>query len=41
LCWVPGKNLTLCVEYLYGERKSFDWASGTSNRILFSSKLDY
>jgi len=39
--WVPGKRLTLGVEYLYGERKDFDGASGTSNRILFSSKLDY
>jgi hypothetical protein len=39
--WIPGKRLTLGVEYLYGERKDFDGASGTSNRILLSSKLDY
>ena len=39
--WVPAKNLTLGIEYLYGERKDFDGASGTSNRILLSSKLDY
>ena len=39
--WIPGKRLTLGVEYLYGERKEFDGASGTSNRILLSSKLDY
>jgi hypothetical protein len=39
--WVPGPRLTLGVEYLYGERVEFDGTSGTSNRILFSSKLDY
>jgi hypothetical protein len=39
--WVPFKRLTLGVEYLYGERAEFDGASGTSNRILLSSKFDY
>jgi hypothetical protein len=39
--WVPGKRLTLGVEYLYGMRKDFDGASGTSHRLLLSSKLDY
>jgi hypothetical protein len=39
--WVPFKRMTLGVEYLYGERVEFDGASGTSNRILLSSKFDY
>ena len=39
--WVPFKRLTLGVEYLYGRREDFDGASGTSNRFLLSSKLDY
>ena len=39
--WVPVKQLTLGVEYLYGMREDFDGASGTSNRLLLSSKLDF
>lgn len=39
--WNPFKELTLGVEYLWGQRKDVDGASGTSNRFLFSSRFDY
>ena len=39
--WNPFKQLTLGVEYLWGRRENVDGASGTSNRYLFSSRLDF
>ncbi|MCK4839352.1 MAG: hypothetical protein KAS94_11170 [Desulfobulbaceae bacterium] len=39
--WNPFKKLTLGVEYLWGRRENVDGASGTSNRLLFSSRLDF
>ena len=39
LIWNPYKPLTLGVEYLWGQRKNLDGASGTSNRFLFSSQF--
>ena len=39
--WNPYKKLTLGVEYLWGRRENVDGASGTSNRLLFSSRLDF
>ena len=41
LIWNPFKQLTLGVEYLWGKRKNVDGASGTSNRLLFSSRFDF
>ncbi len=41
LIWNPLKQLTLGVEYLWGRRKNVDGASGTSNRYLFSSRLNF
>ena len=39
--WNPYKQLTLGVEYLWGRRENVDVASGTSNRLLFSSRFDF
>jgi len=39
--WNPYKQLTLGAEYLWGQRKNADGASGTSNRYLLSSRLDF
>jgi hypothetical protein len=39
--WNPFKKLTLGVEYLWGRREDVDGASGTSNRLLFSSRFDF
>lgn len=39
--WNPFKQLTLGVEYLWGRRENVDGASGTSNRLLFSSRFDF
>jgi DcaP outer membrane protein len=39
--WNPYKQLTLGVEYLWGRRENVGGASGTSNRLLFSSRLDF
>jgi hypothetical protein len=41
LIWNPFKQLTLGVEYLWGRRKNVDGAVGTSNRYLFSSRLNF
>ena len=41
LIWNPYKQLTLGFEYLWGQRENIDGASGTSNRFLFSSRLDF
>ena len=41
LVWNPYKQLTLGTEYLWGQRKNVDGASGTSNRFLFSSRYDF
>ena len=41
LIWNPWKTVTLGVEYLWGRRENKDGASGTDNRILFSSRFDY
>ena len=39
--WNPYKQLTLGAEYLWGQRENVDGADGTSNRFLFSSRLDF
>ena len=39
--WNPYKKLTLGTEFLWGQRENADGASGTSNRYLFSSRLDF
>ena len=39
--WNPYKQLTLGVEYLWGRRENVDGVSGTSNRLLFSSRFDF
>ena len=39
LIWNPIKQLTLGAEYLWGRRENVDGASGTSNRLLFSSQF--
>ena len=39
LIWNPYKKLTLGVEYTWGRRENFDGASGTSDRLLFSSRF--
>jgi hypothetical protein len=39
--WNPFKQLTLGVEYLWGQRENVDGASGNSNRLLFSSRFDF
>jgi nucleoside-specific outer membrane channel protein Tsx len=41
LFWNPWKNVTLGGEYLWGRSENKDGASGTNNRILFSSRFDY
>ena len=41
LIWNPYEKLTLGTEYLWGQRKNVDGASGTSDRFLFSSRLDF
>jgi hypothetical protein len=35
--WAPSKTSTFGVEYLWGRRENKDGASGTANRLLFSS----
>jgi hypothetical protein len=39
LIWSPYKPVTLGAEYLWGLREDQDGASGTSSRIIFSSKV--
>ena len=39
--WNPFKQLTLGVEYLWGRRENVDGAYGTSNRYLFSSRINF
>jgi hypothetical protein len=41
LVWSPFKNVDLGVEYLWGKRKDLDAASGTHNRIQFSSRFNF
>ena len=41
LIWAPYKNTTLGVEYLWGRRENKDGASGTSNRFIFSSRVNF
>jgi hypothetical protein len=36
--WTPYKSTTFGVEYLWGRRENKDGESGTSNRLIFSSK---
>jgi len=41
LIWSPYKNVTLGVEYLWGRRENKDGASGTANRFIFSSRVNF
>lgn len=41
LIWNLYKKLSLGVEYLWGRRENKDGASGTSNRLLFTSKVKF
>jgi len=41
LIWSPYKSVTLGVEYLWGRRENKDGASGTDNRFIFSSKVNF
>ena len=41
IVWNPFKQITLGVEYLWGRRENINGASGTSNRLLFSSRFDF
>jgi hypothetical protein len=41
IIWAPYKNVTLGAEYLWGRRENKDGASGTSNRYLFSSRVNF
>ncbi|MBW1970305.1 MAG: hypothetical protein JRI82_12560 [Deltaproteobacteria bacterium] len=41
LIWNPYKPVDLGVEYLWGRRENKDGASGTSNRLLFTSKVKF
>jgi hypothetical protein len=41
LIWNPYKKVTLGVEYLWGRRENKDGASGSSNRFIFSSRVDF
>jgi len=41
LIWNPYKKVTLGVEYLWGRRENKDGASGTDNRFIFSSKVNF
>ena len=39
--WNPFKQLTLGVEYLWGQRENVDGNDGTSNRFIFSARHDF
>ncbi len=39
--WTPFKTTTFGVEYLWGRRENKDGASGTANRLLFSSAYNF
>jgi alkylated DNA repair dioxygenase AlkB len=39
--WSPYKEVTLGVEYLWGRRENKDGASGRSNRLLLSSRINF
>ena len=39
--WAPYKNTAIGVEYLWGRRENKDGASGTSNRFIFSSRVNF
>jgi hypothetical protein len=41
LIWNPYKKVTLGVEYLWGRRENEDGASGTDNRFIFSSRVNF
>jgi hypothetical protein len=41
LIWNPFKPVTLGFEYLWGRREDKDGASGTGNRLLFSSTFEF
>jgi hypothetical protein len=41
LIWSPYNKVSLGVEYLWGRRENKDGASGTANRYLFSSRIDF
>jgi hypothetical protein len=41
LIWNPFKQVDIGIEYLWGRREDKDGASGTSNRILFTSKVKF
>jgi hypothetical protein len=41
LIWSPYKTTTIGAEYLWGRRENKDGASGTGNRLLFSSRFDF
>ena len=41
LIWTPYDKVTLGVEYLWGRRENEDGASGTADRFIFSSKVDF
>ena len=41
LVWNPIEKVTVGFEYLYGNRKNVDGASGEANRLLFSSRFIY
>lgn len=41
LVWNPWKNVTIGLEYLYGNRENIDGNSGDANRFIFSTKFDY
>jgi len=41
LIWNPYKKATLGIEYLWGRRENKDGASGTDNRFIFSSRVNF
>lgn len=41
LVWNPTKKVTLGIEFLFGNRKNVDGASGEDSRLMFSSRFIY
>ena len=41
LIWNPYKNITVGFEYLYGELENFDGSRGSTNRFLWSTKVNF
>jgi hypothetical protein len=39
--WTPYEKVRLGLEYLWGRRENKDGASGTSNRFIFSSRINF